>query len=212
MRIHCDEQKEQWGRVRDEFLLDKSYIHLSLPVINPHPEKVKKAIEEHRTGFDTNPGKYFKKKDEMQHLVLESAARYLGTSPQSIALTESTTMGLTVVYGGMKLYSGEEILTSEHEHYACREILRFKARDSHCLVRRIALYDDPLQACKKQMVNQVIQNIFPFTRVVALTWVHSSTGVKIPLVEIGEEIKKINRSGKKKKRCSFALMLYMALE
>ncbi len=192
----CAEEMK-WEAIREEFCLDREYIHLSLSVIAPHPKRVREAIRQHREGFDTNPGKYFiKKKDEMNRAVLESAAQYLNTSSQCIALTESTTMGLAVIYGGMKLHSGDEILTTYHEHYACSEALRFCARRNKCLLRKIYLYEDPSQVNREQILEHIIENIRPSTRVIALTWVHSSTGVKIPLAAIGETLKIINQSRK----------------
>jgi selenocysteine lyase/cysteine desulfurase len=188
-----DLEEEEWKAIKNEFLLDKNYIHLSLSVVTPHPRQVREAIEQHRIGFDTNPAKYFKKKDEMQRLVLTKAAKYLNTSLDSIALTESTTMGLAVVYGGMRMDRGEEILTTFHDHYTHSEILRFKARDQKCLIKKIPLYDDPSQASQDLMIENLFKNITPFTRVLALTWVHSSTGVKLPLQEIGERLKLVNQ-------------------
>lgn len=197
-KVSSDE--DIWKRTKGEFLLDEGTIHLSLPVIAPHPKKVREAIERHRTGFDTNPGKYFKNKDNMQRSVLESVAKYLETSPNSIALTESTTMGLSVVYGGMQLEAGEEILTTDHEHYACSEILRFKARDSKCILRKISLYNDSSRVKKEEILGNIFKNITKATRVIAITWVHSSTGVKIPLSEIGDGVKKINQSRSAKEK------------
>lgn len=183
-----------WDNIKKEFSLDENYIHLSLSVITPHPKGVREAIEKHRHGFDTNPGKYFKNKDTMQGTVLQNAAKYLNTQPNSIALTESTTMGLSVVYQGMQIFSGEEILTTHHEHYASSEILRFKSRHSRCLLKKISLYDDPSSIHEEEIIEKLLSKITPFTRILALTWVHSSTGLKIPISKIGAEIKKINQT------------------
>lgn len=190
---HQSTKNGHWEKIKKEFFLDDTYIHLSLSLIAPHHKKLREAIEKHRMGFDTNPGKYFKNKDKIQYSVLESAAKYLNTVPDSIALTESTTMGLATVYHGMHVYPGDEILTTDHEHYASSEILRFKARDTGVTIKKIRLYDDPRLADKDQITANIINSITPSTRVLALTWVHSSTGVKIPIASIGEELKKLNR-------------------
>jgi selenocysteine lyase/cysteine desulfurase len=59
-------------------------------------------------------------------------------------------------------------------------------------VRRIALYDDPAQATADGMVGRIVDAIIPATRVVALTWVHSSTGVRLPVTSITRAIAGIN--------------------
>ena len=42
-------------------------------------------------------------------------------------MTDSTTMGLGVVYGGLRLEPGDEVLTTEHDFYSTHEALRLAA-------------------------------------------------------------------------------------
>ena len=59
--------------------------------------------------------------------VLRSAAAYLGGDPRDIALTDSTTMGLGLLYTGVDLQAGQEIITTTHDFYATHEALRYAA-------------------------------------------------------------------------------------
>ena len=45
-------------------------------------------------------------------------------------------------------------------------------------------YDDPAQASVDEIVGRLTDAVTPATRVVAVTWVHSGTGVKLPIAEI----------------------------
>ena len=56
-------------------------------------------------------------------------------------------------------------------------------------VRRATLYDDPSKADADQIVSRLKAQLQPRTRLVVVTWVHSSTGVRLPIKEI-----KIDRS------------------
>lgn len=112
--------------------------------------------------------------------VRAAAGRFLGVPAEEIALTDSTTMGLGLLYTGLALRSGDEVLTSEHDFYATHEALRL----SGAQVRRVRLYDDPRRASVDEIVTRLRRGVSERTRVVALTWVHSSTGVKLPLREI----------------------------
>ena len=58
-----------------------------------------------------------------------AAAAYLGVQPSNLAFVDSTTMGLAMVYSGLKLEPGDEVLTTEHDHYATHESLRLARRD-----------------------------------------------------------------------------------
>jgi isopenicillin-N epimerase len=112
--------------------------------------------------------------------------------PEEFAMTDSTTMGLGTLYNGLKLRSGQEILTTEHDHWATVESLRLTAERSGASIRRIALYRNSAKASEDEMVNAVAAALRPETRIVALTWVHSSTGVKIPVGQIADAIARAN--------------------
>src|SRR5690606_41432172 len=55
-------------------------------------------------------------------------------------------------------------------------------------VRRVRLYDDPAAATRGDVVDRVAAALTPATRVVAVTWVHSVTGVKLPIADIAEAV------------------------
>ena len=112
--------------------------------------------------------------------VREAAGRYLRTSPDEIALTDSTTMGLGLMYRGLRLSPGDEIVTTEHDFYATHVSLRAAATRSGAAIRFVRLYDDPATATRGRIVDSIARALTPRTRCLAVTWVHSSTGVRAP--------------------------------
>jgi aspartate aminotransferase-like enzyme len=84
----------------------------------------------------------------------------------------------------MALQPGDHILTTTHDFYSTHEALRLAAARTGAEVERIALYDDPAAASADVMVGRLAAAVRPATRIVALTWVHSSTGVKTPVRQI----------------------------
>ncbi len=117
-----------------------------------------------------------------------AAAKYLGTDATSIAFTDSTTMGLGLVYGGLKLRPGDEVVTTEHDFYSTHESLRLAAARTGATVRRVRLYDDPAKTDADAIVETIRRAVTPRTRAVAVTWVHSSTGVKLPIRRIADAL------------------------
>lgn len=111
-----------------------------------------------------------------------------------MALTDSTTMGLGILIGGMRFAPGDEILMTEHEHFVADQTARFAAERTGATVRKIALYppEAPEQATVDGIVGAIRAAIGPQTRLVLLTWVHSATGVKLPLAEIAEVVASAN--------------------
>jgi selenocysteine lyase/cysteine desulfurase len=101
-------------------------------------------------------------------------------------------MGLGLIYNGLRLAPGAEILSTEHDHYATRASLRFAAERTGATVRTIALYENSTGAQEDDIVGRIANAISHATRAVALTWVHSSTGVKLPIARIAARIKEVN--------------------
>jgi isopenicillin-N epimerase len=60
------------------------------------------------------------------------------------------------------------------------------------LIREIKLYQDAQTVTADEIVNNIASAVAPETRVLALTWVHSSTGLKLPLKRIAEVLNEFN--------------------
>lgn len=182
-----------WKGIREQFLLDPNYIHMAQMFLASHPKSVRDEIEKHRKMFDLHPIEYWEQNWlEMEPKMCSAAAAYIKTDPEEVVLTDSTCMGLGLLYSGFKLKPGDEILTTTHDHYATEKSIEFAAAKNGASIRKITLYKEPSTASISEIVDTVAGAIKPSTRLVAVTWVHSSTGVKLPLKEIGNAIKKVN--------------------
>ena len=179
-----------WDAVRAEFALDPELHHLSAFYFSSHPRVVRDAIDRHRTGLDADPRGYMEAHEAgLEGRVADAAADYLNTSPELIAFTDSTTMGLGLLYGGLELEAGDEVITSVHDFYATDVALRQRERTDGIVVKRVRLYDDPRRATQTSVVRAIQEALTPRTKVVALTWVHSSTGFKLPVASIAGMLK-----------------------
>ncbi|MGC5012115.1 aminotransferase class V-fold PLP-dependent enzyme [Streptosporangium sp. DT93] len=181
-----------WESVRAQFPLDPSYAQFAAYVLAAHPAPVRRAIEEHRRGLDTDTDAYLHGEDR-EEIVREAAAAYLGADAPDVALTDSTTMGLGLLYTGMRLLPGQDVLSTEHDFYATHEGLRLLAARTGARVRRVRLYEDPATASADEIVSRLKAGLGARTRVVAITWVHSGTGVRMPVRAIADMIAEANR-------------------
>jgi isopenicillin-N epimerase len=184
-----------WAWVRGQFDLDRSWLHFGSFLLASNPAPVRAAIERIRRELDGNPAMaveagLFTRADEVR----AAAAVYLGGRAEEVAQTDSTTMGLAFAYAGLDLKPGDEILTTLHDHYSHHESIRYYAERSGVRVRRVALYDDPAAASADEIATRLADAIAPRTRVVGVTWVHSCTGVKLPLRRLADVVAAANRS------------------
>jgi len=186
---------QNWTDVREQFdMVSRDYIHLSSFFLASHPRPVREAIEKHRRAIDENPFVYIEKNIfEMPGRIQASVAEYLGGKPEEVALTNSTTMGLALVYQGLPLKAGQDILTTTHDHFVHHEAIRLAAERAGASVKKIALYDDFNRISEEEIVNRIKKAITPKTRVVGITWVHSGTGLKLPVRAVANQIAEANK-------------------
>ncbi len=183
-----------WRAVRAEFdLLAPGQAHMASFFLVSHPRAVRAAMETHRRGLDANPIEYIEKNARAaETAVRASAADYLGATPDDLAMTDSTTQGLGLVYGGLDLRPGQEIVTTTHDHIVTHMALEFRSRRADNPLRKVALYDEPAAASADEIVARMTKALTPATRVVAITWVHSGTGVKLPVRAIADAVGRAN--------------------
>ena len=210
------EAYETWSDIRSQFLLNNDHIHMALMLFASHPTPVRRAIEHHTKHFNQNPALHWEEniiypfqngemEKQQQVLQADSAAKYLDCDPGEVAFTDSTTMGLAILYTGLKLGPEDEILTTTHDHYSTEKSLEYSARIHGASIRKVSLYDQPSEATLDSIIEKLRSSISPETRIVAVTWVHSSTGVKLPLREMADVIAEENKSRPDHKRIYFCV-------
>ncbi len=175
---------QDWDSVRDQLLLDPELAQFAAFVLSPHTRLLEAAIADHRDrlGRDTEDALLTGYANEQA--VREAAAAFAGGDPSQYALTGSTTMGLAIMYGGLALGEKDTVLTTTHDFFSTEDSLRLLNLRTGARIQRIGLYDDPARATVDDMTKRVLDAVTPRTKVVALTWVHSSTGVRVPIQEI----------------------------
>ncbi len=178
-----------WASIRAQFPASRDWAHFSSFYLVSHPRPVSEAIEEARRQLDENPFAavehgLFTRPGEIR----KAASEYLGGRPEDVALTRCTTEGLALVYSGLRLHPGQEILTTAHDHYVHHECVRLAARRTGAAMRKLALYEEGSRATEDEIVSRVRTALRPETRVFGATWVHSCTGVKLPIKRMAQAI------------------------
>lgn len=186
-----------WNRLRSQWDLDWSEVDLSAMLFASNPKPVRDAITRHRAALDRNPITYLERNNRvLQNAAREAAGKYFGIPGANVALCESTTSGIGLIYAAVNLRYGQEALTSVHDYYVTHESLRLAAKRTGATVRKITLHEGAASASTPEMVRRIVAAITPATRVLALTWVHSSTGLKMPIRAIADALKPINATRK----------------
>jgi isopenicillin-N epimerase len=184
-----------WDRVRAQFSLDPGWMHFASFFIASHPAPVRDAIEAWRRAMDRDPFRVIEHgmfEGDAHNIPLQvrgAIARYLGGRAEEVALTRSTTESLALVYHGLPLKAGDEVLATTHDHYSHHESIRLATRRAGASMRRISLFEDAAETTVDALTARLLQALKPETRVVGLTWVHSSTGIRLPIREMARALK-----------------------
>lgn len=111
-----------------------------------------------------------------------AAAGLLGCSPEEVLITHGTTEGLHVVIYGMRWFPGDELVTCDLEHPALATPASVLEERYGVIARRVHLPAAAKSAA--EIVDAIAAAITPRTRLVALSHVQFSCGLRLPIAEI----------------------------
>ncbi|HSB62394.1 MAG TPA: aminotransferase class V-fold PLP-dependent enzyme [Vicinamibacteria bacterium] len=189
-----------WDAVRRLFELSPDYVHAALFLLSSHPRPVREAVDEMRRALDANPadvleeGAFGPPEHNLDLRATAAVARYIGASADDVALVNSTTHGLAVAYQGLSLGPGDEILNTAHDHVVHLETVRLVSERCGASARQVRLFEghDASAATTDPLVRTLRNAISPATRVLGVTWVHSSSGLKLPIRPLAEALREVN--------------------
>ena len=195
-----------WRAVRNLFPLATDRIHLAPFLFVSHPAPVNEAIDHFRKKLDADPiwiedAAFGESEGQPFQAVKKALAGYIGGEPDEICLTSNTTGALAMAYQGLSIRADQEVVTTEHDHYSHHESIRLAALRSGAAMRYVSLYEKAADARADDIVARIARSIGPKTRAVGVTWVASSTGVKLPISAIAEAVAKANRGRAAADRC-----------
>jgi selenocysteine lyase/cysteine desulfurase len=186
-----------WQTVREQFDLAPEYVHLGMFYISSHPRPVRAAIERLRHQLDRNPfltveRGMFEPDHNFYAAVTASLARYTGADSKDLAFTNNTTTGLSLIYHGLPLKPGDEVLTTDQDHYVHHESIRLATERMGATWRKIPIFSSYDTISADEIVDRIRKGIGSKTRVVGTTWVHSSCGLRMPVRRIADVIREAN--------------------
>ncbi|TDI37603.1 MAG: aminotransferase class V-fold PLP-dependent enzyme [Acidobacteria bacterium] len=182
-----------WKVVRDQFDYTRDKINMAQLLVASPPKPVRDAMEKHMRGMIENPVSYLMENWQSGDVaVRQAASEYMAVAPEDIALTASTTMGLGILLGGLAIRSNQEILATTHDHPVTDTTLRYRSQATGAPYRQIELYQDATTATADAMVDTLAKAIRLETRIIVVTYVHSSSGMKLPIRAMAEAVERAN--------------------
>ncbi|MHB0970121.1 MAG: aminotransferase class V-fold PLP-dependent enzyme [Thermoanaerobaculia bacterium] len=169
--------------MRDQWTLDPSVVFLNHGSFGATPRAVLDAQQRWRERLEAEPVRFMVRELE---LLLDGArkelAEFLGASARDVAFVTNATAGVNAVAQSLALGAGDEIVTTDHEYNACRNVLEFVAARSGT---RVVVAEIPLPIRDAgAVVDAIVMRVGPKTRLALVDHITSQTAVIFPVEQI----------------------------
>jgi isopenicillin-N epimerase len=183
-----------WADVRSRFAVPREPVQFAGMLLAPHPDTVREAILSHREALDSDPARYVEAQDgSLKQRAREAGAAYMGVDASDLALTDSTTMGIGLTYGGVSMRPGQECIITDHDYRAAHDALEVRSTRDGVAVRQANLGPNVRDLSAGEIVSRILAPLGDDTRLLAMTWVHSSTGLRLPVRALADRLEEHNR-------------------
>ncbi len=139
---------------------------LASPVVEAMRQEEERALQEGRGDQAT-----FKRTLSQREVVRARVAELVGVEPALVSLTGSTTDGCNIVLSGLGLQPGDEVVTTDSEHFGLIGPL-------HASGARVVVVPPEPEA--------ILAAVGPRTRLIAVSHVIWTTGTTLPVAELRE--------------------------
>lgn len=176
---------DYWRMVARQFPLGPGLIYMNAANVCPASRPVMDRHLELLRDFHANPS--FQNRDKyaaLEDRVREKLAALLYVTAREVALVRNTSEGSNVVVQGLDLKQGDEIVITAHNHPSNNDSWKVRAKRDG-LVVKIASVPVPAKSAA-QLVESIAEVVTPRTRVIAITHVTNTAGLKYPARAIGE--------------------------
>jgi selenocysteine lyase/cysteine desulfurase len=182
-----------WQDVRNDFDLVPSPLHFAAMMVSSHHRVVREAVERYRYQFDRQPWVALKSNlHAKEGAACAAVNRYFGVPAENVALIDGTTLGLVLLFEGVKIEADQEILTTPHEFHGALHSIAARCSPGGPSMRQIDPFPNPSNISADAVVQTVEHEIRDNTRVLALSWVYSNSGVKLPIARIAAVVQQVN--------------------
>jgi isopenicillin-N epimerase len=174
--------------VRACWSLDPSVIFLNHGSFGACPIPVLQYQAELRQRMERQPVQFFVR--DLEGLLDEARASlgaFLGAPANDLAWVPNATTAVNAVLRSLSFERGDELLTTDHEYNACRNVLDFVARRAGARVV-VASLPFPI-ASRDQVIQAVMDRVTGRTRLALLDHVTSQTGLVLPIEALVRELR-----------------------
>lgn len=173
-----------WEAIKQQYVFEDGLIMMNNGTVGPVPKPVFDTAVNYLRMQMTAPCDCYLYLPSRLDEVRAKVAKFVGASPEEIAILRNTTEGINFFIGGLDMKAGDEVLMSNLEHPGGINPLRLKAKRHGIAVKEAALGVPP--ASKEEIVDAFARAITPKTRVLLVSHTVYKTGLITPIKELSD--------------------------
>ncbi len=169
--------------LKEQFLLNKNITYLNFGAYGACPKPVfdvyqnfQRELEEEPTLFINELGPAYIKKSR------ESLGNYLNCSADDIVYVTSPSYAVNLIAKSFQIKAGDEVLTTNLEYGPCDKTWKYYCEQNGATYKRIDI-QFPLKS-KEDFLDQFLKGINKNTKLIFVSHLTSSTGIRLPIEEI----------------------------
>lgn len=167
---------------RAQFPVLERFAYLNAGTLGPL-SRATLAAQSERLRFDQEHGRggkaWFESVLALRATIRAQLATLIGTTPDHVALTSSTTDGCNIVASGVSLGPGDEVVTTDSEHPGL--LLPLNVSGAHVRVAEVAARPTA------DALETIMSSVTPRTKLIAISHVLWTTGQMMPVHELKRE-------------------------
>ena len=151
------------------------------------PKPILKLQADLRRQMEAEPVQFlWRRYEERLEPARRQVARFVGARAQDLVFVTNATSGVNAVMRSLTLRPGDEVLTTNHDYNACRNVLVEEARRAGAKLV-VAQIPFPLGSAD-QVVEAIVDAVTRRTRLAMLDHITSSTGLVFPVARLVREL------------------------
>lgn len=172
---------------KKHWLLSEDWVFLNHGSFGACPNVVLEAQSKLRGSMEATPVQFlWRQHDERLDAARQALAGFLGADAANLVFVTNATTGVNAIVRSMEFQPGDEILTTDHDYNACRNVLEETARRSGAKVV-VAQVPFPIQG-EEEIVAAILKSVTPRTRLAMIDHVTSNTALVFPIERIIREL------------------------
>lgn len=169
------------------WMLDGDITFLNHGSFGACPLPVLEAQQRLRQQMEREPLRFFVREfEELLDAARSELAEFIGADAAELVFVPNATTGVNAVLRSLKFTKDDELLTTDQEYNACRNVLDFVAAETGARVV-VAKVPFPMES-PDRIVEAVMEKVRSQTRLVLLDHIASQTGLIFPIQQIVQKL------------------------